>query len=964
MNGMPFPMRLLRTDAAQRWMRSLATGICALTLLLSATSQAAAGDAIVTPVDNAKRAALADQGAPWAQPKNDLGAVPADLTLDHLSLVLRRSPERQLAYDQLLREQQDAASPNYHHWLSPNEIGERFGATQHDIDALSNWLLMQGFSVAAVANSRTRIHFSGRAADVASAFGTELHYFQADAEKRIANTVAASIPAAFADAVRYVIGLSPITFRPAHRIIGARKMFLGNGSPQPAETSCNGTVCSHLVFPADFAKIYNLEPVYQQNIDGSGQTIAIVGLARTSEPDIMNFQTLSGLAIRYPTIIIPPGGTDPGPAATTCSETGTPSCGHPSDLVSEQGEATLDVERAGSVAPGAAVKLIISANTASSDGVQTAIEYAIDTTPVPANILSISFGGCEAESGGSGSVHWLDDLFSQAAMEGISTFVASGDSGVADCADPTQPPPAVQVAGTNALCSSGYVTCVGGTEFADTANPSAYWASSNGADFLSAFGYIPEGAWNEPTGSDGSTQLAATGGGVSAYIPTPSWQVGTGVPGQQGRYTPDVSFGASLHDAYFGCMAAEGASCVVTTNGSFQPLGFGGTSASAPSMAGIAALLNQNAGSAQANLNPRFYALAANPTNGVFHDVTVASSGVTNCTLAIPSLCNNTTPGPSGLSGGLPGYRVGTGYDLATGLGSIDVANLLAQWSNPNAGAVNLDQHGLTGSWDNPAINGQGIVMEVEPDFYGAGTGLLFAGWYTNDVTAVGGQRWYTLQAQVSSNSASVTSSIYLTQGGSFASSLATTTTPVGQATLQFSDCTHGSLQYNFSDGSARSGTIPLTRLDANVTCGQAGDNGSAAASYLLSGAWYNPATSGQGLVFDVNPIQNVLFAGWYTYASNAGQGSGPAGQRWYTLQATLVPGTSSVNSIGIYDTTGGVFNQAAPIATHQVGNATLVYHSCSSATLAYTFTAGANAGLSGTLNLSRLGAVPNGCHL
>jgi hypothetical protein len=277
---------------------------------------------------------------------------------------------------------------------------------------------------------------------------------------------------------------------------------------------------------------------------------------------------------------------------------------------------------------------------------------------------------------------------------------------------------------------------------------------------------------------------------------------------------------------------------------------------------------------------------------------------------------------------------------------------------------VNLDQHGLTGSWDNPAINGQGIVMEVEPDFYGAGTGLLFAGWYTNDVTAVGGQRWYTLQAQVSSNSASVTSSIYLTQGGSFASSLATTTTPVGQATLQFSDCTHGSLQYNFSDGSARSGTIPLTRLDANVTCGQAGDNGSAAASYLLSGAWDNPATSGQGLVFDVNPIQNVLFAGWYTYASNAGQGSGPAGQRWYTLQATLVPGTSSVNSIGIYDTTGGVFNQAAPIATHQVGNATLVYHSCSSATLAYTFTAGANAGLSGTLNLSRLGAVPNGCHL
>ena len=160
MNVTPFFMRLLRTDRAQRWTRSIAIAICTLTLLLTATSQAVARDAIVTLVDNAKRAVLPGHSVPWAQPKNDLGTVPANLMLDHLSLVLRRSPERQLAYDQLLREQQNPASPNYHHWLSPIEIGERFGATRHDIDALSNWLLVQGFSVDAVANSRTRIHFS------------------------------------------------------------------------------------------------------------------------------------------------------------------------------------------------------------------------------------------------------------------------------------------------------------------------------------------------------------------------------------------------------------------------------------------------------------------------------------------------------------------------------------------------------------------------------------------------------------------------------------------------------------------------------------------------------------------------------------------------------------------------------------------------------------------------------------
>ena len=144
---------------------------------------------------------------------------------------------------------------------------------------------------------------------------------------------------------------------------------------------------------------------------------------------------------------------------------------------------------------------------------------------------------------------------------------------------------------------------------------------------------------------------------------------------------PDVSFSASSHDGYFGCFAANNESCAPRLNGSFAFGIFSGTSAVAPSMAGIAALLNQKMGSAQGNLNPRLYALAATPGNGVFHDVTVSTSGVLGCNISVPSMCNNSTPGPGGLAGGLPGYAVGPGYDEATGLGSIDVANLLALWS-------------------------------------------------------------------------------------------------------------------------------------------------------------------------------------------------------------------------------------------------------------------------------------------
>jgi subtilase family serine protease len=245
------------------------------------------------------------------------------------------------------------------------------------------------------------------------------------------------------------------------------------------------------------------------------------------------------------------------------------------------------------------------------------------------------------------------------------------DSGAATCDTDFTTPPASQVRSINSICASSYATCAGGTEFADTANPSLYWSSSNSSSRVSALGYIPEGVWNEP-GSAGSYVVAAGGGGASIYIAKPSWQTGVGVPADGARDVPDVSFPSAAHDAYYGCYALGNGDCA---NKYFEY--FYGTSNAAPAMAGVTALLNQRSGSRQGNLNPTLYRLAANPANGVFHDTTIASSGVTGCTASIPSMCNNSTPSPTALTGGLAGYLLTTGYDLVTGWGSIDVNNLL-----------------------------------------------------------------------------------------------------------------------------------------------------------------------------------------------------------------------------------------------------------------------------------------------
>jgi subtilase family serine protease len=339
--------------------------------------------------------------------------------------------------------------------------------------------------------------------------------------------------------------------------------------------------------------------------------------------------------------------------------------------------------------------------TAASGGIEADAEYLVQTTPVPVQVMTISFGECESSAGPSGVAFW-DTIFQQAAAEGISSFVSSGDAGASGCdTHGTTPPISPLPNSPNYICSSSYVTCVGGTEFNDTSIPSAYWSSSNGTNLLSALSYIPEGAWNEPLNSSLETEVDSSGGGVSSIIATPSWQTGTGVPAANaGRYTPDIAFSSAGHDGYFACFAAAGSSCVANSNGSYSFEYFYGTSAATPSMAGIAALLNQSQGAAQGNLNPQLYQMAVR-VPAVFHDVTVATSGANSCNINTPSMCNNSIPSSTGLTGGQAGYLVTDGYDEVTGLGSLDVQ-------------VFIDNY-LPGGTTAPTVNVSGTVVTILP---------------------------------------------------------------------------------------------------------------------------------------------------------------------------------------------------------------------------------------------------------
>ncbi len=615
---------------------------------------AQAGRARITqPVDTHRVVFLGHNTHPWARAEFDRGAAPADLPMERMLLVLRRSPEQEGELVDLLERQQDAGSPDYHRWLTPDEFGARFGAADEDIRTVREWLEAQGFHVEPVAGGRAAIEFSGTAGQVSRAFHTSIHRYVVAGEDHWANASDPQIPEALAPVVAGVATLHNFHARPQSRFVGSRPDNFTGWRPQ---TDMAGG--GHALSPADYAVIYNLNPLYQGGITGAGTTIAVVGRSNIHVQDVQDFRNTFGLPNHPPQVVL--NGSDPG-------------------IVSqgEEAEAVLDVTWAGAVARSATVKLVVSQSTNSADGAQLSEIYAIDHNI--GDVLTESFGACEA-SVTAAQAALIASLAEQAAAQGITYLVSSGDSGASGCADPG----AASAAGplsVNVLASSPYTTAVGGTEFNDMAAPAAFWSAANGAGFVSALSYIPEVVWNEScaAGQAGCTQpnLYAGGGGASVYFSKPWWQSGVAsIPADGRRDVPDVSLTAAGHDPYLLCM---GGSCSGTSKSFY---GIAGTSASAPSFAGMMALVDQKSQGRQGLANPTLYRLAAAEQWAQCNGSNSAGLPASGCIFNDVTAGNNSVPGGAGYGTASASYPAGAGYDLASGLGSVNAANLVDHWGS------------------------------------------------------------------------------------------------------------------------------------------------------------------------------------------------------------------------------------------------------------------------------------------
>jgi len=569
-------------------------------------------DRITGFIDDAERVTLRGNRHPLAVAQFDAGAVAPDFPMQHMILVLLPDPEQDAALQQLLLAQNNPESPSYRQWLTPEQYGESFGVSLSDVKEITEWLQGHGMQLDEVAAGRRAIVFSGNAAQVESAFHTAIHVYDVGGELHHANVKDPEIPMALAGVVGGVVSLHDFYSQPMHKSV--RQI-------SPDYTSASW----HFLAPADFATIYDVNPLYQQAINGIGQSIAIVARSNIKLADVEQFRTYFGLPANNPQIIV--NGTDPGIFSS-----------------GEETEADLDAEWSGAVAPMATIKFVVSKSTNSSDGVDLSAQYIVNHNVAP--VMSTSFGLCEAALGSSGN-GFLNSLWQQAAAEGITVFVSSGDSGAAGCDSPSSAT-ATHGLGINGLCSTPYSICVGGTEFNDS-NASLYWSTSNSSAQGSALSYIPEVAWNESPESG----LWASGGGASSIYNKPSWQTGTGVPADGRRDVPDVSLTAAGHDGYM--IEQEGGLYAV-----------GGTSAASPSFAGLMALVVQSEAARVGDAVAVLYPLATRQAAGgaaVFHDITAG---------------NNSVPGQAG-------FNATVGYDRATGLGSVDAAVLVNHWKDGTA---------------------------------------------------------------------------------------------------------------------------------------------------------------------------------------------------------------------------------------------------------------------------------------
>ena len=577
-------------------------------------SAAAPPDRVTRPVNRAQIQAIKGSHHPLAVPQFDGGAVDPTQPLDYVLIIFKPSAAQQSDLAQLLAAQQNPASPEFHKWLTPEQFADRFGVSSSDNSKVVAWLQSEGLTVNESARGRNWVAFSGTAGQISSALKTEFHRYQVDGAMHIANATDPAVPEALAEIVGGFQGLND--FHP--------RSMATKFAPLRAEPDYTSRGAHYLV-PQDYATIYDVTPLYQAGFDGTGQSIAVVGQTDVEIGDITSFRKRYKLPVNNPIPVL--YGADPGANS------------------GDQVEADLDLEWSGAIAPNATIYYVYGQDAF------TAVVVAVNENIAPQ--ISVSYGACEIEFPAS----FYEPVAQQANAQGITILSASGDAGAAGCDAQGLDPFATRGEAATFPSNLPEVTGVGGTAFNE--GNGSYWAATNASNFGSALSYIPEVAWNETSVAVG---LGASSGGVSALVSKPAWQAGPGVPNDNARDVPDIAMSAAIHDGY-----------MITFQGVIGAVA--GTSAAAPSLSGIVALLNQYQVSkgfqpqpGLGNINPQLYRLAQSAP-AAFHDIT-SGNNIVPCAQGTPDC----------LTGSF-GYSTGAGYDPVTGLGSVDANNLVTQWN-------------------------------------------------------------------------------------------------------------------------------------------------------------------------------------------------------------------------------------------------------------------------------------------
>jgi subtilase family serine protease len=704
----------------------------------------AAPSRIVSPIDEHSLSVLTNHVRKDALSAHDEGLVEDSREL-HLYLVLQRTSAQQADLENLIERQQQKGAAEYHQWLTPTEFGARFGASQEDIARLSQWLQSHGLQVRSVLNNGSMIDFSATSGQVREAFHTQLHYLNLRGGRYPALLQDPQIPAALAPVVAGIKGLNKVPAftnhtepgqssydETTHRFHMSRSAL--KPSPSPAYSDGEG---DYLVAPKDLYTIYNVNPLLSAGHLAGSATVAVIEESDieygTVDPnthvatggDVANFRSLFGV----------PGTLNMhvyhGYGSVTCNDPGIDPSNNQEDI-----EASLDAEWINATAP-SANEIFMSCDDSTDNGIFSSMAALVDNSL--SDSMSLSYGESELYYT-SGDYSAQDTLYAQAAAQGQSIFISSGDSG-SDVADQNTEGTATSGINVSAF-GSPLVTVTGGTDFQDTYDSvengspvSTYWSATNGSNYNDALSYVPEMPWNDACAGSilaayygySGAGLCATGnfttggyvvggsGGISTHYSVPSWQTGISGYSNSMHAQPDIAGFASSgfwgHALLF-CDSNPNLggyyNCTNTSTFGYA----GGTSFVAPYMAGVGGMLTSYTGSRQGLLNPALYALAktqyaaAATKSACYATGQTSNTGVTTSLPSSACIFNDITTGNndvpcesgstscfvnSGASYGMlsltgsgsltVAYPSTIGFDQTTGIGSVNVNQLITKWN-------------------------------------------------------------------------------------------------------------------------------------------------------------------------------------------------------------------------------------------------------------------------------------------